>query len=341
MPFLLYLLKTYWWHILRPQTSKRSQVSQQRKCKAWQLYLTFSCSFHRPRGVRVSEKHNHKTENNGLKRTKMTALRQASSLTQTSPLASLSVLWGNVSLPPDQTTAGGSLASLTCPYKASQWTCPSVRTDPRQPLSRKRRECAGRWGGGSTVGLFVTFLYASPAHEVQGCWDLCVYETDCACVCVRVCVCWDSRVLLWESVGRSDWEVVAAQKLDGWKSLWWRLFAPLIHKPVRTPLHTPTPLLPRLCGKWAFPGPFSLLKPLIRLIEERDGTIQWLLDLMKDEKTAEGEKWGKGWRKGEGRDGGMGQEASSSGGGQKSSKPDGWMEERQKSSAARTWSGEV
>lgn len=190
MPFLLYLLKTYWWHVLRPQTSKRSQVSQQRKCKVWQLYLTLSCSFHRPRGARVSEKHNHKTENNGLKRTKMTALRQASSLTQTSPLASLSVLWGNVSLPPDQTTAGGSLASLTCPYKASQWTCPSVRTDPRQPLSRKRRECAGRWGGGGAPLLVCLLLFCMhPLHMRCKVAGICVCMKLIAHVCACVCVC--------------------------------------------------------------------------------------------------------------------------------------------------------
>lgn len=189
MPFLLYLLKTYWWHVLRPQTSKRSQVSQQRKCKVWQLYLTLSCSFHRPRGARVSEKHNHKTENNGLKRTKMTALRQASSLTQTSPLASLSVLWGNVSLPPDQTTAGGSLASLTCPYKASQWTCPSVRTDPRQPLSRKRRECAGRWGGGGLHCWFVCYFFVC----IPCTWGARLLGFVCVWnwlrMCVHACVC--------------------------------------------------------------------------------------------------------------------------------------------------------
>lgn len=48
-------------------------------------------------------------------------------------------------------------------------------------------------GGGSPVGLFVTFLYASPAHEVQGCWDLCVYETDCALVRVCMCACVQGR----------------------------------------------------------------------------------------------------------------------------------------------------
>lgn len=69
----------------------------------------------------------------------------------------------------------------------------------------------GWWGGhGFSVcmlpcWIFVTFLYASPAHGVQGCLRMLGFVCLCVCVCVRnhACVCaWGCVKRMWRRTQR-------------------------------------------------------------------------------------------------------------------------------------------
>lgn len=94
------------------------------------LYLTFSVSVHHPKGVRASEEHSEKDKKikkyiyiYWVKNKHGDSFCGVSVRHPRSVSLPFSGLCGNLSLPADHTTAGGSLASFRRPYNASQWTC--------------------------------------------------------------------------------------------------------------------------------------------------------------------------------------------------------------------------
>lgn len=124
-----------------------------------------------------------KIEKTGLKITKTKGL---CSLSETSPFSlSLSDLWGNLGLFPLITLRQAAVSH----HKGVHTTRVNehVRTDSRQALSKGGGSWAirirFRWATACSFVCFLTFLYASPVHEVQGCLRMLGYVCVCKCVC--------------------------------------------------------------------------------------------------------------------------------------------------------------